>query len=127
MFQAKSRRMDSKEFEDTYQKLVEQPWEHDESFPLAYKIEIIHDLLLLFNDFKHYSRWRKILNIFEELSEKYSEDSNIGLLYIDWLLRQSIKITVFSYPDINDLIDKVNNIENRFKLSNETLDENEYK
>ena len=119
--------MDSKELEDIYQKLVEQPWEHDESFPLAYKIEIMHDLLLLFNDFGHYSRWRKILSIFEVLVKKYPEDSNIGLLYIDWLLQQSIKITVLSYPDINDLIDEVSNIENRFKLSDETLDENEHK
>ena len=75
----------------------------------------------------HHSRSQKILKIFEKLVEKYSEDSNIGMLYIDWLLRQHIEMITFKNPEINDFIEKVNQIEKKYNFSQDVLDYNEFK
>ena len=129
VYEAIYRSINVKDLEDIYQRLVEQPWESDdeESFPLVYKVEIMNEMFLNFDDFGHISRSQKILSKFEDLVEKYPEDSNIGMLYIDCLLSQGVEMSIFSNPNIDDYIDKVTKIEQKYNFSQEILEYNEFK
>lgn len=129
VYDAIYRDINFRELEDIYQRLVVTPCPKDdeEEFPLILKVDFLLLMFINFDDMGHHSRAKRILKVLEGLVERHPEDPNIGKVYIECLLTETIDFITMKEPNVDSLIDYIDELLPRYNFDQETLDYIEFK